>query len=340
MGFDASKGERNLKIWAKGYTKTARKCGQNIFIEQTARRVAEHLVLQRANQLLHSIDIRTISDNPVVDDNSASPSWHYTRNSPHLTYNIGTDKAYGSDGTLVDCHLLLTDEIKNLLRATHGETGEVGIWKEIRVNLANGQGHHHVRAFHEFDQHGSFFDWAEIECDDIEEVQGTNQNNVDHSHQDMDGNEHQATFEAEDNGKSSEAEESPSDYRPALVLLLYQISENSSNHAIIWKATDASEIHREIESNISAQWSMEVHPRNGCARIQSIPMNRIKSCISVYKYWNNPKTQHFHPLSAINPQEATRSRGFTVLEQYDTYSWLLNLVDTSRWQEEETQLNE
>jgi hypothetical protein len=45
MGFDAAKGERNLKFWAKEITKTARKCKQAIFIEQTSHRVADHLAL-------------------------------------------------------------------------------------------------------------------------------------------------------------------------------------------------------------------------------------------------------------------------------------------------------
>ena len=52
MGYDAAKGERNLKFWAKEMSKTARKCGQAIFMEQTFKRVTDHLVLQQANNII------------------------------------------------------------------------------------------------------------------------------------------------------------------------------------------------------------------------------------------------------------------------------------------------
>jgi hypothetical protein len=44
MGYDAGTGERNLKRWDKGVSKTARKCGQAMFMEQTASRVT--IILQ------------------------------------------------------------------------------------------------------------------------------------------------------------------------------------------------------------------------------------------------------------------------------------------------------
>ncbi len=48
IGYDASTGECNLKWWAKSISKTARKCGQGIFLEQTSRRVSENRLLLRA----------------------------------------------------------------------------------------------------------------------------------------------------------------------------------------------------------------------------------------------------------------------------------------------------
>lgn len=310
MGFEASKGERNLKIWAKGYSKIARKCGQNIFIEQTAKRVAEHMTLQQANQFLHNVDHPTshdvaskasesadTSDNrgDRDDDNSKAiepaRSWQYTRKNPHLIYNISTDIASNHDGSPVmfDCSMLLTDEIKRLLRRNHG--GEIQIWKDIRIDLGNGQGHHNVRAYHEFDRHGSFFDWAAIDY-------------------------------------SPENDPNEDNYRPALVLLLYKAVTDNTDYAIVWNAREVSETQSYHESNILARWSMDVHKRNRTAKIQSIKMQRIKSCISVFKHWRNAQTKVHNPLNDTNAQEANE---LIIDEQYEVYSWLLNLVDESRW---------
>ena len=52
MNYDAGKGERNLKFWAKEISQTARKCGQAVFIEQCSRRVSDHMVLQHLHDTM------------------------------------------------------------------------------------------------------------------------------------------------------------------------------------------------------------------------------------------------------------------------------------------------
>jgi hypothetical protein len=50
-----------------------------------------------------------------------------------------------------------------VLHALHGDVGIVCIWKEIRVTLVGcGGGYHYVRAFHDFDSSGHFFDWVHL----------------------------------------------------------------------------------------------------------------------------------------------------------------------------------
>ena len=61
-----------------------------------------------------------------------------------------------------DYKKLLTDQIRQILRENHGRNGDIRIWKEIRIELGNGAGHHYVRAFHDFDMHGTFFDWVQV----------------------------------------------------------------------------------------------------------------------------------------------------------------------------------
>jgi hypothetical protein len=51
MQYDAAKGERGLKDWAKLISQKAQKCGIDIFLFQTIHRVATNQLLQRAQQL-------------------------------------------------------------------------------------------------------------------------------------------------------------------------------------------------------------------------------------------------------------------------------------------------
>ena len=57
---------------------------------------------------------------------------------------------------------LLTKEIRQFLTSQHGSEGEVRIWKEIKVDLGHGSGYHRVRAYHDFDAHGKFYDWVQV----------------------------------------------------------------------------------------------------------------------------------------------------------------------------------
>jgi hypothetical protein len=161
MGFDASKGERNLKSWAKRVSKTARKCGQSIFIHQTAKRVSDHLVLQRASQILGEENPKQRRVEAPVETR-----WRYTRKLHHMLYKIETEEA-----TLVGGNVskgvetfqeLLTKEIRQFLTGRHGPEGDIRIWKEIKIDLGHGNGYHRVRAYHDFDAHGKFYDWVQV----------------------------------------------------------------------------------------------------------------------------------------------------------------------------------
>ena len=93
MGYDAAKGERNLKFWAEEMSKTARKCGQAIFMEQTSKRVTDHLVLQQANNIILADAMMKKVTNDVSVAQEDSPPWAYTRKKAHLIYNMGDGKA-------------------------------------------------------------------------------------------------------------------------------------------------------------------------------------------------------------------------------------------------------
>ena len=69
MNYDASKGERGLKKWAKGVSKKARKCGKLTFLQQTAERVCDILLLDKVKGLIKR-------DN-VSDDNAQPIARHF-----------------------------------------------------------------------------------------------------------------------------------------------------------------------------------------------------------------------------------------------------------------------
>jgi len=163
LGCDAGLGERNLKRWAKGVSKTARKCGQAMFMGQTASRVTERLVLARGRLLIE--ETTGGSKNAPSGSNLPIGSWKYTRKSPHVLYDLQTGTALLNQckvHTENDLSVLITDQMKGVLKDNHGHAGTIRIWKEIKIVLDDGLGEHHVRAFHDFDIHGSFFDWVHV----------------------------------------------------------------------------------------------------------------------------------------------------------------------------------
>jgi hypothetical protein len=168
MGYNASTGERNLKWWAKRISKTARTCGQTIFLEQTSKRVSDQLVLQRAYDAMIMIDENKTSRNQYTGQGGP---WFYSRKEHHLMYNPITDTALYNEHKGKrqpgDPMLLLTQQIRQVLKDTHGPTGEIRIWKEIILNEHNGvRTQQSIRAFHDFDEHGKFFDWVHVKEDD------------------------------------------------------------------------------------------------------------------------------------------------------------------------------
>ena len=101
MGYDAGTGERNLKRWAKGVSKTARKCGQAMFMEQTASRVTERLVIAKAMFFIEASNgLRKKSKNQS-HRKLHNGSWQYTRKDPHLLYDLQTRSA-----TLNECKVI------------------------------------------------------------------------------------------------------------------------------------------------------------------------------------------------------------------------------------------
>jgi hypothetical protein len=74
--------------------------------------------------------------------------------------------SYGNEG----CSKLLTTQVTKLLHDLHGNEGIISIWKEIKVDLGCAGAKHSVRAFHDFDAYGPYFDWVHIQDGDEEQT--------------------------------------------------------------------------------------------------------------------------------------------------------------------------
>jgi Plavaka transposase len=292
MGFDAAKGERNLKFWAKEISKTARKCGQAIFIAQTSQRVADHLVLQRMNSImLAHVKFKTACPQATTIQASGEdlPKWGYTRKKHHMLYNMEHNEAVMveyNQTKAVDPFVHLTESIRTVLQATHGPTGNVRIWKEIKLYFGKDQGHNFVRAFFHFDSYGKFFDWVQVKLDLGE-----------------DG------------------------YTPAKVLLLYR-TEADEDRALVWMALRATVTELRQETNISARWKMDLIAATGLPNIVSISTDDINRCILVHEHWKCINQNHL-PITELQPGSNTSM--FVIDESYDRYSWCLNFIDKDRW---------
>ena len=127
MNYDAALGERGLKFWAKGPSRTARKCGETTFITQTSSRISDHQLLSKAFSLLQ----KKQHPSPILPSASASivpgKRWHFTRKVSHMVYELSTKLV----GTVLPehnipvyegphCRDLLLDPIVQQLHSSHG----------------------------------------------------------------------------------------------------------------------------------------------------------------------------------------------------------------------------
>jgi hypothetical protein len=165
MGFDANLGERGLQSWAKHVSKTARKCGDATFVTQTAKRVADHLLLAKVKRF-YQVDEDTVRKSPL--DLCPGETWKYTRRKCHMTFNLGS----GESETLLPKEFcedenkkLLLPLVRSKLKECHGDNGVVRIWKEILLAPSPGA-RQYIRAFHFFDEYGPFFDWVQVKNTD------------------------------------------------------------------------------------------------------------------------------------------------------------------------------
>ena len=169
MQYDAAKGERGLKDWAKLISQTAQKCGIDIFLFQTIHRVSTHQLMQRAQQMDLWQKHRKEKSMEGLEDNTLETTQRAVMNRriPHFRYRTGTKLLYSLDRkgkeTLATKKTGLVDaRIISKIQMDHNDLEDIDIWGEIYLSSPTGEGGQLLRGHPTLDRYGEMFDWAAV----------------------------------------------------------------------------------------------------------------------------------------------------------------------------------
>lgn len=177
MNWEAGKGERGLKVWAKLASTTAQKQSLTVFTYQTALRVAEASLLTKVAEasLMTKVMTKTKITPQNIDEESQQDSLR-KRKEPHFLLNLrdGTVKKVTKRGRQHDLpnrringievpdkliHVAVLDSV----RRYEGRAGTLKIWKDVVLRAEEGE--MRVRACTQYDRFGAFFDWVSVQSD-------------------------------------------------------------------------------------------------------------------------------------------------------------------------------
>jgi hypothetical protein len=175
MQYDAAKGERGLKDWAKLISKTAQKCGIDIFLFQTIKRVSTHQLMQRAQQLelwRKRRDEKSKVDGSSKEDGSETHIEEklirpvMNRKIPNFRYKTGPKVLYsvdrkGKETKATEKTGLVDKRILSKIERDHNDLLDIDIWGEI-YHPGSSQ---LLRGHPTFDRYGAMFDWVAVTFD-------------------------------------------------------------------------------------------------------------------------------------------------------------------------------
>jgi hypothetical protein len=173
MQYDAAKGERGLKDWAKQISQTAQKCGIDIFLYQTIHRVSTQQLMQRAQQLelwrKHREEKSKEGAATQVEEETPIRE-AMNRKLPHFRYKTGPEVLYsvdrkGKETVATEQTGLVDKRILSKIEREHGEMEDIDIWGEIYLANPTSEGGQLLRGHPSFDRYGEMFDWAAVTFD-------------------------------------------------------------------------------------------------------------------------------------------------------------------------------
>jgi hypothetical protein len=179
MQYDAAKGERGLKDWAKQISQTAQKCGIDIFLYQTIHRVATYQLMQRAEQVeqwrKHREDLFMLETATETKEAPVRPVMN--RKVPHFRYKTLSKDLYSVDRrgreTLATKKTGLVDQrILSKIERDHSDLEVIDIWGEIYLTNSTNDVGQLLRGHPTFDRYGEMFDWAAVTFDTEDSNEG------------------------------------------------------------------------------------------------------------------------------------------------------------------------
>jgi hypothetical protein len=171
MQYDAAKGERGLKDWAKHMSKTAQKCGIDTFLFQTMNRVSTYQLMERAQQVelwrkCREQKSNQGSDETVVEESHVRMTMN--RKLPHFRFNTETEVLHsverkGKEIVATEEKTGIVDKrILSKIREDHRDLVCIDIWGEIYHTSPATDGGQLLRAHPALDRHGEMFDWVAV----------------------------------------------------------------------------------------------------------------------------------------------------------------------------------
>jgi len=173
MQYDAAKGERGLKDWAKLISQTAQKCGIDTFLFQTIQRVSTHQLMQRAQQLelwrVRREKTRKDRTDPLVEETPVRAVMN--RKVPHFRYKTAAGVLYsvdrkGKETDVSEKTGIVDKRIISKIEMEHKDLEDIDIWGEIYLSdphLDNdGQ---LLRGHPALDRYGEMYDWVAVTFD-------------------------------------------------------------------------------------------------------------------------------------------------------------------------------
>jgi hypothetical protein len=173
MQYDAAKGERGLKDWAKQISQTAQKCGIDIFLFQTIHRVSTQQLMQRAQQLELWQKREKEKSNPQTHIEASTPRPVMNRKLPHFRYKTRLKVLYavdrkGNEALATEKTGLVDKRILSKIERDHQDLEEIDIWGEIYLTTATSEGGQLLRGHPTLDRFGEMFDWVAVTFDTAE----------------------------------------------------------------------------------------------------------------------------------------------------------------------------
>ena len=172
MQYDAAKGERGLKDWAKLISQTAQKCGIDIFLCQTIQRVSTLQLMQRAQQLELWRKRREEKSKEGTETHIEETPVRSVMNRklPHFRYKTVTKVLFSIDRkgkeTLATEKTGVVDKrILSKIERDHDALEDIDIWGEIYLSGPTRDEGQLLRGHPAFDRYGEMFDWVAVTFD-------------------------------------------------------------------------------------------------------------------------------------------------------------------------------